>query len=135
MNDISARYGKNVLVVETSIALCVLRIPWDVKESSIPRRKKRLPDIPTQEGQEQFLAESDGYSQEGFKENRGIGVFYWKPAYSRFRIVPKGAMSGKSVYAGKMAAGNAMANMVLFDAAGNANSAPSCISENNVGEE
>lgn len=29
----------------------------------------------------------------------------------------------KSVYAGKMAAGNAMANMALFDAAGNANSA------------
>ena len=57
------------------------------------------------------------------KEDRGIGVFYWEPAWLPIPDCTWASTSGSQYMQEKMAAGNAMANMALFDAAGNANSA------------
>ena len=50
-------------------------------------------------------------------------MFYWEPAWLPIPDCTWASTSGSQYMQEKMAAGNAMANMALFDAAGNANSA------------
>jgi len=54
---------------------------------------------------------------------RGIGVFYWEPAWLPIPDCTWASKSGSKYMKDKMTAGNAMANMALFDENGNANSA------------
>ena len=121
MNDISARYGKNVLVVETSIGYTTDTL--GCKGIVYSEKEEEATGYPaTQEGQEQFLRDLMATVRK-VKENRGIGVFYWEPAWLPIPDCTWASTSGSQYMQEKMAAGNAMANMALFDAAGNANSA------------
>ena len=119
--DISARYGKNVLVVETSIGYTTDTL--GCKGIVYSEKEEEATGYPaTQEGQEQFLRDLMATVRK-VKENRGIGVFYWEPAWLPIPDCTWASTSGSQYMQEKMAAGNAMANMALFDAAGNANSA------------
>ena len=121
MNDISARYGKNVLVVETSIGYTTDTL--GCKGIVYSEKEEEATGYPaTQEGQEQFLRDLMATVRK-VKEDRGIGVFYWEPAWLPIPDCTWASTSGSQYMQEKMAAGNAMANMALFDAAGNANSA------------
>ena len=121
MNDISARYGKNVLVVETSIGYTTDTL--GCKGIVYSEKEEEATGYPaTQEGQEQFLRDLMATVRK-VKEDRGIGVFYWEPAWLPIPDCTLASTSGSQYMQEKMAAGNAMANMALFDAAGNANSA------------
>ena len=121
MNDISARYGKIVLVVETSIGYTTDTL--GCKGIVYSEKEEEATGYPaTQEGQEQFLRDLMATVRK-VKEDRGIGVFYWEPAWLPIPDCTWASTSGSQYMQEKMAAGNAMANMALFDAAGNANSA------------
>ena len=79
----------------------------------LPRRKDRKP----------FLRDLIGYRQEGQGGTEESVCFTGNLRGSRFRTVPGRARAEVMYMQEKVAAGNAMANMALFDETGNANSA------------
>ena len=76
----------------------------------------------TQQGQEAFLRDLFA-TVRSVNNKRGIGVFYWEPAWLPIPDCTWASKSGSKYMKDKMTAGNAMANMALFDENGNANSA------------
>ena len=98
MNDISARYGKNVLVVETSIGYTTDTL--GCKGIVYSEKEEEATGYPaTQEGQEQFLRDLMA-TQSGGQEDRGMVCLLGT------RMAPDsglylGEHERKSVYAGK----------------------------------
>lgn len=121
MNDISSRYNKDVLVAETSIGYTTETL--GCKGIVYSAEHEKATGYPaTQGGQEAFLR--DLYAAVRNVENaRGIGVFYWEPAWLPISDCTWASESGSVYMKDKVAAGNAQANMALFDEHGNANSA------------
>ena len=76
----------------------------------------------TQEGQRDYLKKlyQTVRSVDG---HRGIGVFYWEPAWLPIPGCTWGNQKGCEYMNDDVEAGNAMANQALFDAHGNANAA------------
>lgn len=118
MNDVSARYGKDVLVVETSYA-------W-TEEAPAGHHSIFRPELAeiagypaTVEGQSSFLR--DLYATvAAVPGGRGLGAVYWEPAWlpvdGTTWASPAGMEYGDDVGAG----GNTWANQALFDFDGNA---------------
>lgn len=121
MNDISSRYDKDVLVAETSIGYTTET--FGCRGIVYSREHEKITGYPaTQEGQEAFLRDLFATVRK-VKDARGIGVFYWEPAWLPIPDCTWASKSGSMYMKDKVAAGNAMANMALFDEKGNANSA------------
>lgn len=121
MDDISSRYGKDVLVAETSIGYTTET--FGCRGIVYSREHEKLTGYPaTQEGQEAFLRDLFATVRK-VKDGRGIGVFYWEPAWLPIKGCTWASKSGCNYMKETEKAGNAMANMALFDERGNANSA------------
>lgn len=121
MDDISNRYGKDVLVAETCIGYTTET--FGCKGIVYSEEFEKLTGYPaTQEGQETFLRDLFT-TVRNVKDARGIGVFYWEPAWLPIPGCTWASKSGSIYMKEKETAGNAMANMALFDEMGNANSA------------
>lgn len=121
MNDISARYDKEVLVAETSIGYTTDTLGCTglvfTKESE---QATGYPATP--EGQEKFLRELCA-AVKGVQGSKGVGVFYWEPAWLPIPECRWASKEGCAYMKDKAEAGNSMANQALFDAKGNANQA------------
>lgn len=121
MNDISARYNKDVIIAETSIGYtvdtfgCTGAVYTDAVE-----RAMGYPA--TQEGQEIFLRELCAAVKSVYN-GRGTGVFYWEPAWLPIPGCEWANSEGSIYMKDIMEPGNAMANQALFDENGNANRA------------
>ncbi|MBK5896946.1 glycoside hydrolase family 53 protein [Catonella massiliensis] len=121
MNDISERYDKDVLIAETSIGYTTET--FGCKGAVYNEEHEKLTGYPaTQKGQEDFLRELFK-TVRNVKDGRGIGVFYWEPAWIPINDCTWASNSGCKYMNEKVEPGNAMANMALFDDKGNANSA------------
>lgn len=121
MDDISSRYDKNVLVAETSIGYTTET--FGCRGIVYSKEHEAVTGYPaTQAGQEAFLRDLFTTVRK-VKAARGIGVFYWEPAWLPIEGCTWASKSGSIYMKEKEAAGNAMANMALFDEKGNANSA------------
>lgn len=121
MNDISSRYEKEVLVAETSIGYTTDAL--GCRGIVFSEEQEKATGYPaTEEGQEAFL--KDLYATvRSVTAGRGIGVFYWEPAWLPIPGCTWASESGSIYMKDKVEAGNAMANQALFDAEGNANGA------------
>lgn len=121
MDDISSRYDKDVLVAETSIGYTTETFGCNGIVYS--KEHAEMTGYPaTQEGQEAFLRDLFATVRK-VKGARGIGVFYWEPAWLPVEGCTWASKSGSIYMKETETAGNAMANMALFDEKGNANSA------------
>lgn len=121
MNDISSRYGKEVLVAETSIGYTTDTL--GCKGIVYSEEQEKATGYPaTMEGQEAFLRELYR-TVRNVQNKKGIGVFYWEPAWLPIPDCTWASESGSLYMKDQVEAGNAMANQALFDASGNANSA------------
>lgn len=119
MNDISSRYDKDVMVAETSIGYTLET--FGCKGIVYSKEHEQETGYPaTQEGQKKFLGDLFN-AVRSIKNNRGIGVFYWEPAWIPVPNCTWASKSGTRYMKDKMEAGNAAANMTLFDENGNAN--------------
>lgn len=121
MDDISSRYDKKVLIAETSIGYTTET--FGCHGIVYGREQEKLTGYPaTQEGQEEFLKDLFR-TVRSVKNERGIGVFYWEPEWLPVPDCTWASESGSIYMNEKMKAGNAQANMALFDEMGNANRA------------
>lgn len=121
MNDISSRYGKEVLVAETSIGYTTDTL--GCKGIVFFEEQEKATGYPaTMEGQEAFLRELYR-TVRNVQNKKGIGVFYWEPAWLPIPDCTWASESGRLYMNDQAEAGNAMANQALFDASGNANNA------------
>ncbi|MCM1102943.1 MAG: glycosyl hydrolase 53 family protein [Clostridium sp.] len=121
MNDVSARYGKEVLIAETSIGYTTDTL--GCRGIVYSEEQEKATGYPaTAEGQEAFLR--DLYAAvRNVQNQKGIGVFYWEPAWLPIPDCTWASESGSRYMQDRMEGGNAMANQALFDAAGNVNRA------------
>lgn len=121
MNDISNRYDKEVMVAETSIGytLDTLGCKGIVYDQTC-EVASGYPATPS--GQEGFLRDLFQTVRK-VKNGKGIGVFYWEPAWLPIPDCYWASESGRAYMNDKCEAGNAMANQALFDAHGCANQA------------
>lgn len=121
MNDISSRYNKEVLIAETSIGYTTDAL--GCKGIVFSEEQEKETGYPaTMEGQETFLRDLYAVVR-NVEDDRGIGVFYWEPAWLPIPNCTWASEHGSLYMKDKVEAGNAMANQALFDASGNANSA------------
>lgn len=119
MNDISHRCQKDVMIAETSIGYTLEDL--GCKGTVYTAEQEQATGYPaTPEGQRDFL--KDLYQTvRSVKNSRGIGVFYWEPAWLPIPGCTWGNQKGCEYMNDSVEAGNAMANQALFDARGNAN--------------
>ncbi|MBS3967549.1 MAG: glycosyl hydrolase 53 family protein [Truepera sp.] len=107
LNDISQRYGKYVIVVETAYAFTLE--DGDGHPNIFGSREEAAGGYPaTIEGQAAFLRELTRVVC-SVPDGRGLGIFYWEPAW--LPVQGAGWRDGE---------GNAWENMALFDFDGNA---------------
>lgn len=118
MDYVSGRFDKDVAVMETSIAYTTdsfgckgLVFTKDLEA------KTGYPATPT--GQARFLGDLFQAVRD-VKNGRGLGVFYWEPAWLPIPHCTWANPNGCAYLNDKVEAGNSMANQALFDAKGNA---------------
>ena len=104
LNDISSRYDKDVIVVETAYAFTDQE---DDFLSNIANRIVAVPGYPfTQEGQRTMLRDVMSIVR-AVTNGRGLGVFYWDATWT--------AVPGNGWDSTDPASGNAWENQALFD--------------------
>lgn len=121
MNDVSNAYNKDVMIAETSIGYTTDTL--GCKGVVYTEEMEKATGYPaTQEGQAQYL--KDLFTTvRSVNNNRGIGVFYWEPAWLPIPDCTWGSKCGCAYINDKYEAGNSMANQTLFDQSGNVNQA------------
>ncbi|GKX68691.1 glycoside hydrolase family 53 protein [Inconstantimicrobium mannanitabidum] len=118
LNDISTRFNKEVLVVETSYGFTTNNFG---NEGMIFTEElaKQTPYQPNKEGQAQFLHDLLEVISK-VKNNKGIGFFYWEPAWIPVEGSTWATEAGRKYIGDNSLGGNAWANQALFDFEGNA---------------
>lgn len=121
MNDVSSRFKKDVMVVETSIAYTLDTLGCEgvvfgeeqEKETGYPA---------TLQGQKKFMKDLIA-AVKSVKNHRGIGVVYWEPEWLPIPDCTWASPQGQQYIKDEVEASNANANQALFDKKGNANPA------------
>jgi arabinogalactan endo-1,4-beta-galactosidase len=104
LNDISARYDKDVIVAETAYAFTEQE---DDFLANIFNREMMTPGYPlTPDGQRAMLRDIMSVVR-GVSDGRGLGVFYWEATWT--------AVKGNGWDSTDSASGNAWENQALFD--------------------
>ena len=104
LNDISARYDKDVIVVETSYAFTDQENDF---LANIVSRDMAIPGYPlTPQGQQAMLRDVMSIVR-AVPDGHGLGVFYWDPTWT--------AVPGNGWESTDPASGNAWENQALFD--------------------
>ncbi|GAE33755.1 glycosyl hydrolase 53 family protein [Halalkalibacter akibai] len=107
LNDVSQRYNRDVVVVETAYAFTL--DDHDGHANIFNRTHEGISGYPaTVEGQAKFLYDVMEVVR-NVPNNRGLGIFYWEPAWL--------GVEGAGWTAGE---GNAWENQAMFDFEGNA---------------
>ena len=121
MNDISKTFQKEVLVMETAMGYTTDTL--GCRGIAFLEEQEKASGYPaTFEGQETFLRDLfKGVRQ--IEGKRGIGVFYWEPAWLPIAACTWANPEGSAYMKDEMEAGNSMGNQALFDSSGNANPA------------
>ncbi|HIT90829.1 MAG TPA: glycosyl hydrolase 53 family protein [Candidatus Merdenecus merdavium] len=127
LNDISKRYNKEVLVVETAYGFTL-----ESQEGCINIFSQELADQggydPTPQGQSDFLV--DLYNCLRSVENqKGLGFVYWEPAWIPVKNSTWATKAGRDYIKDTAKGGNSWANQSLFDYQGNALPALKAIKE------
>ncbi len=121
MNLVSQRYQKDIIVAETSIGYTTDSL--GCKGLVFTKELAKCTDFPaTPEGQEQFIRELCT-TIKSVNNNRGIGFFYWEPAWLPIPDCTWANPNGCAYMNDNVEAGNSMANQALFDENGEANCA------------
>lgn len=121
MNEVSKRYGKDILIAETSIGYTTDTL--GCKGLVFSKEEEKATGYPaTQEGQEAFLRDLCKAVRE-VENGRGLGIFYWEPAWLAIPDCTWANPNGCAYMNDKAEIGNSMANQALFDQFGNANKA------------
>lgn len=121
MNLVSHRYQKDIIIAETSIGYTTDSL--GCKGLVFTKELSEGTDYPaTPEGQERFLRELYA-TVKRVNNGRGIGVFYWEPAWLPIPDCTWANPNGRAYMKDEVEAGNSMANQALFDRNGEANSA------------
>ncbi|OLP67030.1 Arabinogalactan endo-1,4-beta-galactosidase precursor [Bacillus pumilus] len=118
MNDISARYNKDVIVVETAYGFTTAN--GDNLENTFNQDAVKTTGYPASpQGQASFIRDvSEKMSQ--VKNNRGKGVFYWEPLWIPAKGAPWSSQYGLTYIQTSGTVGNAWENQAMFDFNGKA---------------
>jgi len=121
MNRVSQKYGKDVMIAETSIGYTTdtLGCTGLVFTQEL---EKNTGYPATEAGQMQFLRDLFE-TVRSVSGGHGIGVFYWEPAWLPIPACTWANANGCAYMNDQVEAGNSMANQALFDRDGNANAA------------
>ncbi|ROR33900.1 glycoside hydrolase family 53 protein [Kitasatospora cineracea] len=115
LDDVAARYGKQVFVAETAYAFTLAN--GDALENNIATSSQLVAGYPaTQAGQAANLRDVMNVV-EAVPNGRGLGVFYWEPTWT--------AVAGNGWDPTDPASGDAWENQALFDYSGRPTSAMS----------
>lgn len=121
MQDVSRRFSKDVMVVETSIGYTTDSLGCNAMVYSKELEKNsQYPG--TKRGQEHFMRALIR-AVRNVNDHRGIGVIYWEPAWLPFPDCAWAKPIGCAYMHDEAELGNSWANQALFDAEGNANPA------------
>lgn len=118
LNDISARYDKDVLIAETAFPFTTDRIDSDVMIFTDEHASSVTYKIDP-EGQSEFMLDLMNAIRSVDNE-RGIGFFYWEPTWCNIRQARWATEEGVRYLNKDAAPGNVWANLALFDFDGHA---------------
>lgn len=118
MNDISARYNKDVLIAETAFPFTTEQIDSEVMIFTDEHASTVSYSIDPQ-GQREFMLDLMNAIQ-SVENDRGIGFFYWEPTWINLRQARWATEEGKKHLNKDGSSGNVWANLTLFDFNGHA---------------
>lgn len=118
MNDISSRYDKDVMVVETAFPFTTEQIKSEVMIFT-DKHEKTMPYSVDTQGQCKFMLNLMK-AIKAVDNNRGIGFFYWEPTWINIRQACWATEAGIKYLNNDDTPGNTWANLALFDFKGNA---------------
>lgn len=127
MNDISKRYDKDVMVVETAIGFTT----DTCKECSMifsDELSAKVKYEASEDGQAEYLSALMNLIK-NIDNDRGLGFFYWEPAWIPVKGSTWETKSGRDYIGDNSEGGNTWANQSLFDFKGNALKALNTIKE------
>ena len=126
MNDIASRYGKDLVVVETSMGFTMdsfaayEKLPEAERKGAATRPElvEKVPYPMTHQGQADFIRDLLRLIR-AVPENRGAGFFWWEPAWIPVPGSGWAKRAGWEYVREKGPEGNEWANQALFDYEGN----------------
>lgn len=118
LNDISERYDKDVMIVETAYAFTLE--DGDGLGSSFSSSDEEVGGYPASvQGQIDFITDLESVIL-NVPENRGLGFFYWEPEWIPVEGAYWGTEAGKAYIGDEGILSNPWDNLALFDFNGNA---------------
>ena len=118
LNDISARYNKDVMIVETAYAFTLG--DGDGLGSSVSPQYEEIGGYPASvQGQKDFMSDLESVIL-NVPGNRGLGFFYWEPEWIPVEGAYWGTEAGKEYIEDNGILSNPWDNLALFDFNGNA---------------
>lgn len=118
LNDISARYNKDVMIVETAYAFTLA--DGDGLGSSFSPQDEEIGGYPASvQGQKDFMSDLESVIL-NVPGNRGLGFFYWGPEWIPVEGAYWGTEAGKEYIEDNGILSNPWDNLALFDFNGNA---------------
>ena len=118
LNDISARYNKDVMIVETAYAFTLA--DGDGLGSSFSPQDEEIGGYPASvRGQKDFMSDLESVIL-NVPGNRGLGFFYWEPEWIPVEGAYWGTEAGKEYIEDNGILSNPWDNLALFDFNGNA---------------
>lgn len=118
MNDISSRYNKDVMVVETAFPFTTEQIKSEAMIFT-DGHASTVPYNADTRGQCRFMFDLMNAIKE-VDNNKGIGFFYWEPTWINIRQARWATEAGRKYLNKNSTLGNTWANLALFDFKGNA---------------
>ncbi|RHR28568.1 glycoside hydrolase family 53 protein [Blautia sp. AF19-13LB] len=117
LNDISARYNKDVMIVETAYAFTLA--DGDGLGSSFSPQDEEIGGYPASvQGQKDFMSDLESVIL-NVPGNRGLGFFYWEPEWIPVEGAYWGTEAGKEYIEDNGILSNPWDNLALFDFNGN----------------
>ena len=118
LNDISERYNKDVIIVETSYSFTTE--PYKDEYHIVTDELASITGYePSKEGQSKFINDLLDVIK-NVNNNRGKGFFYWEPSWVPVKGTTWATKAGMKYINNDSEEGNAWANQALFDYEGNA---------------
>lgn len=118
LNDISTRYNKDVMIVETAYAFTLA--DGDGLGSSFSPQDEEIGGYPASvQGQKDFISDLESVIL-NVPGNRGLGFFYWEPEWIPVEGAYWGTEAGKEYIEDNGILSNPWDNLALFDFNGNA---------------
>lgn len=118
LDDISQRYDKEVIVVETAYGHTTEN--GDALENAFTEVEEQIAGYPASEvGQKEFLTDLISVIK-NVPQNKGLGMFYWEPAWIPVDGAGWATQAGMSYINEYTVEGNEWENQALFDFKGNA---------------